>query len=88
MIPEPLLHLLEDVKAKAKAAHRTRQAQRRRAGPRKTGVQKQDHQRRRGGNQQVAPPKSGTVCPNCDSESVKRTPKGKLRCEFCRHEWR
>jgi ribosomal protein L37AE/L43A len=50
-------------------------------------VQKQDHQRR-GGNQQVAPPKAGTVCPNCDSESVKRTPKGKLRCEFCRHEWR
>jgi ribosomal protein L37AE/L43A len=51
-------------------------------------VQKQDHHRRRGGNQQVAPPKSGTVCPNCDSESVKRTPRGKLRCEFCRHEWR
>ena len=88
MIPEPLLHLLEDEKAKAKADHRTRQAQRRRAGPRKTGVQKQDHHRRRGGNQQVAPPKSGTVCPNCDSESVKRTPRGKLRCEFCRHEWR
>ncbi len=35
-----------------------------------------------------APPKEGTSCPECDSDSVERAPDGRLRCVFCRHIWR
>ena len=88
-IPEPLLHLLEEVKQKTRPDSRTRRSQRRRDGPRKTGNQptsKSD--RKKGGNLQVAPPKTGSTCPSCGSEMISRTSMGKLRCEVCRHEWR
>ena len=45
-IPEPLLYMLEDPKIKSKSsASRTRQSQRRRAGPRKTGVKNEKRDR-------------------------------------------
>ena len=88
MIPEPLLYLLEDDKAKSSSDSRTRRSQRKRAGPRKTGIQSTESQRRGGGNQQVAPPLKGTLCPSCDSDMISRTTRGKLRCDICRYEWR
>lgn len=88
-IPEPLLYMLEDPKIKSKSsASRTRQSQRRRAGPRKTGVKNEKRDRAKGGNTQVAPPKEGTTCPSCDSDMIVRTSQGKLRCNLCRNEWR
>ena len=88
-IPEPLLYMLEDPKIKSKSsASRTRQSQRRRAGPRKTGVKNEKRERAKGGNTQVAPPKEGTACPSCDSDMIVRTSQGKLRCNLCRNEWR
>jgi len=87
-IPEPLLHLLEEEKAKTSDDVRIRRAQRRRAGPRKTGPQTAATAQRKGGNVHSTPPKSGTTCPSCDSDMVLRTPKGRLRCEVCRNEWR
>jgi hypothetical protein len=88
MIPEPLLHLLEDDKAKSSSDSRTRRSQRKRAGPRKTGNQLSESQRRSGGNLQVAPPQKGTLCPSCESDNIVRTIRGKLRCNVCRIEWR
>jgi hypothetical protein len=88
MIPEPLLYLLEDDKAKSSSDSRTRRSQRKRAGPRKTGNQLSESQRRSSGNLQVAPPQKGTLCPSCESDNIVRTTRGKLRCNVCRIEWR
>ncbi|MCH1592001.1 MAG: EMC3/TMCO1 family protein, partial [Candidatus Thalassarchaeaceae archaeon] len=88
-IPEPLLFMLDEPKRKSSSsASRTRQSQRRRSGPRKTGMKKDDADKIRGGNTQVAPPKKGSTCPSCDSDSITRTSYGKLRCDVCRNEWR
>ncbi len=84
-IPEPLLHLLQD--EKAKTSSKTRHSQRRsRDGPRKTGDNRSES--RRGGNQHAAPPKAGTTCPVCSATMVTRSNKGKLRCGICLNEWR
>ena len=88
LIPEPLLYLLEEEKTKSSSDNRTRRTQRKRAGPRKTGIPSPDSLKRTGGNQHVAPPQKGTICPSCDSDIINRTAKGKLRCEVCRIEWR
>ena len=88
MIPEPLLHLLEDDKGRSSSDSRTRRSQRKRAGPRKTGNQSTESQRRSSGNLQVAPPQKGTLCPSCGSDNIVRTTRGKLRCNVCRDEWR
>ena len=88
LIPEPLLYLLDDGKSKSSSDNRTRRTQRKRAGPRKTGVQSPELLKRSGGNQHVAPPQRGTTCPSCDSEMITRTTRGKLRCNVCRTEWR
>ena len=87
-IPEPLIHLLGEQKVKTSDDSRTRRAQRRRNGPRKTGGQAMAPPQKKRGNIPVAPPKSGTVCPSCNSDMVTRTPKGRLRCDMCRNEWR
>jgi uncharacterized membrane protein (DUF106 family) len=87
-IPEPLIHLLGEQKVKTSDDSRTRRAQRRRNGPRKTGGQAMAPSQKKRGNIPVAPPKSGTVCPSCNSDMVTRTPKGRLRCDMCRNEWR
>ncbi len=87
-IPEPLLYMLEDPKDKSKSsASRTRQAQRRRAGPRKTGIKNEHKERAKGGNTQVAPPMKGTTCPSCDSDMIIRTSHGKLRWRNSSGEW-
>ena len=88
LIPEPLLHLIEDDKNSSSSDSRTRRSQRKRAGPRKTGIQKSVSKKRTSGNLQVAPPKIGTVCPSCQSDMIVRTSNGKLRCNVCRTEWR
>ena len=88
LIPEPLLHLIEDDKNSSSSDLRTRRSQRKRAGPRKTGIQKSESKKRTSGNLQVAPPKIGTVCPSCQSDMIVRTSNGKLRCNVCRTEWR
>ena len=87
-IPEPLIHLLGEQKVKTSDDSRTRRAQRRRNGPRKIGGQAMAPSQKKRGNIPVAPPKSGTVCPSCNSDMVTRTPKGRLRCDMCRNEWR
>ncbi|MDG1533050.1 MAG: EMC3/TMCO1 family protein [Candidatus Thalassarchaeaceae archaeon] len=84
-IPEPLLHLLHE--AKARTSTKTRQTQRRsKDGPRK--MNQLQNESRRGGNQHAAPPKAGTACPSCSSIMVSRTTKGKIRCNVCFNEWR
>ncbi len=87
LIPEPLLYLLEEEKTRSSSDSRTRRTQRKRAGPRKTGIQSSESIRR-GGNQHVAPPQKGTICLSCNSDNITRTTRGKLRCEVCRTEWR
>tara|TARA_B100001996_G_scaffold374827_1_gene353975 strand:+ start:647 stop:1582 length:936 start_codon:yes stop_codon:yes gene_type:complete len=87
LIPEPLLYLLEEEKTKSSSDNRTRRTQRKRAGPRKTGIHSPELSRR-GGNQHVAPPQKGTTCFSCNSDNISRTSRGKLRCEVCRTEWR
>ncbi|MFL2532791.1 MAG: hypothetical protein CND01_01885 [Marine Group II euryarchaeote MED-G34] len=87
-IPEPLIHLLGEQKVKTSDDSRTRRAQRRRNGPRKKGGQAMTPSQKKRGNTPIAPPKSGTVCPSCNSEMVTRTAKGRLRCDMCRNEWR
>jgi uncharacterized membrane protein (DUF106 family) len=87
-IPEPLIHLLSEQKVKTSDDSRTRRAQRRRDGPRKTGGQAMAPSQVKRGNVPAAPPKPGTVCPSCDTDMVTRTSKGRLRCDVCRNEWR
>jgi len=86
-ISEPLLHLLSEQKTKRSDDSRIRRTQRRRDGPRKTGGQVTATPRR-GNNVPLTPPKSGTTCPSCDSDSISRTSRGTLRCDVCRDEWR
>jgi len=86
-ISEPLIHMLEDEKKTESASIRTRRAQRR-AGPRKTGKQSRHSTQHRSGNLHAAPPKEGATCRFCDSELISRTPRGVLRCDVCRNEWR
>ncbi|DAC61645.1 MAG TPA: TMCO1/EMC3 family protein [Candidatus Thalassarchaeaceae archaeon] len=88
LIPEPLLYLLEDDKSKSSSNNRTRRSQRKRAGPRKTGIQSPELSRRGSGNLHVAPPQKGTKCPSCNSDLVNRNTRGLLRCDICRTEWR
>ena len=85
-IPEPLLHMLDDVKGKS-ASSTVRRSQRR-AGPRKTGDHSKNIPQRRSGNKHVAPPRDGATCNICNSDMISRTPKGLLRCDVCRSEWR
>lgn len=86
-IPEPLIHMLEDERKPGSASQRAHRAQRR-AGPKKTGKQSNLPPQARSGNLHASPPKEGTTCPSCDSDLISRTPKGVLRCDVCRNEWR
>mgnify|MGYP001960572874 FL=1 len=86
-IPEPLLHMLEEQNTKKNTSSVVRRSQRR-AGPRKTGVKSHNQPQRRSGNQHAAPPKEGLICKLCNSNMISRTPKGVLRCDVCRSEWR
>ncbi len=86
-IPEPLMHMLEDQTNKKTPSSVVRRSQRR-AGPRKTGKKSHHQMQRRSGNQYVAPPKEGLTCKLCNSDMISRTPKGVLRCDVCRSEWR
>ncbi len=86
-VPEPLLHILDEDRKTESSASRTRRSQRR-AGPRKTGKQSRHSSQRRSGNQHVAPPREGEKCNFCDSHLISRTPRGVLRCDVCRNEWR
>tara|TARA_B100000686_G_scaffold351646_1_gene450991 strand:+ start:2546 stop:3472 length:927 start_codon:yes stop_codon:yes gene_type:complete len=86
-IQEPLMHMLEDENSKKNAPSVVRRSQRR-AGPRKSGSKSRNQPQRRSGNQHVAPPKEGLTCKICNSDMISRTPKGALRCDVCRSEWR
>jgi uncharacterized membrane protein (DUF106 family) len=83
-LPEPLLALLRDDKTASKS--QTGSARRAsRDGPlKKKGKAVVDEVLRVVG----APPKEGTSCPECDTDSVERAPDGRLRCVICRHTWR
>ncbi len=85
-IPEPLLHLIED--AKGGVSSSTVRRPQRRAGPRKTGNNPKNNPQRRSGNKHAAPPREGLTCNICNSDMISRTPKGLLRCDVCRSEWR
>lgn len=85
-ISEPLLYMLDDDKG-SNAATAVRRSQRR-AGPRKTGIPSKNQQQRRSGNKHVAPPREGVTCNFCKSNMISRSPKGLLRCDVCRSEWR
>ena len=85
-IPEPLIHILAEERG-GQASSVVRRSQRR-AGPRKTGAKSKNQPSRRSGNKQVAPPREGIVCNFCNSDMISRTPRGALRCEVCRSEWR
>ena len=86
-IPEPLLHMLDDVQRGSNASSTVRRSQRR-AGPRKTGIPSKKHSQRGSGNKHAAPPREGATCNICNSDMISRTPKGLLRCDVCRSEWR
>ena len=86
-IPEPLLYMLDDVKSTSSASSTVRRSQRR-AGPRKTGIQSKNNPQSRSGNKHAAPPREGVTCNICKSDLISRTPKGLLRCDVCRSEWR
>ena len=86
-IEEPLLHMLEDDKTRKSNSSVVRRSQRR-AGPRKTGKKPKNQTSRKSGNQVAAPPKEGMKCNFCDSDLISRTPRGLLRCDVCRSEWR
>ena len=85
-IPEPLLYMLDD-KSSSNASSAVRRSQRR-AGPRKTGIPSKNSPQRRSGNKHAAPPREGLTCNICKSDMISRTPKGLLRCDVCRSEWR
>ena len=86
-IPEPLMHMLEDENSKKNTPSVVRRSQRR-AGPRKSGIKTKNQPQRKSGNKHVAPPKEGLTCKICNSDMISRTPKGALRCDVCRSEWR
>ncbi|MBI87810.1 MAG: hypothetical protein CMB67_02120 [Euryarchaeota archaeon] len=86
-IDEPLLHMLEDDNKRRSSSSVVRRSQRR-AGPRKTGNKYKNPTGRKSGNQHAAPPKEGMKCNMCDSDQISRTPRGLLRCDVCRSEWR
>ena len=85
-IPEPLLYMLEDKNPKNSSSS-ARRVQRR-SGPRKTGTSPKTPSKRSSGNKHAAPPRQGLTCKICNSDMISRTPKGLLRCEVCRSEWR
>ena len=84
-VPEPLLYMLDDEKNASSSAVRRPQ---RRAGPRKTGIQSKNNPQRKSGNKHAAPPRKGVTCNICKSDMISRTPRGLLRCDVCRSEWR
>ena len=86
-IPEPLMYMLDDDKTSSSASSTVRRSQRR-AGPRKTGIPSKNDSQRRSGNKHAAPPREGVTCNICKSDIISRTPKGLLRCDVCRSEWR
>ena len=86
-IQEPLLYMLDDDKNSSSASSTIRRTQRR-AGPRKTGAPSKNNPQRRSGNKHSAPPRGGETCNFCKSDLISRTPKGLLRCDVCRSEWR
>jgi ribosomal protein L37AE/L43A len=86
-IQEPLLYMLDDDKNSSSASSTVRRTQRR-AGPRKTGVPSKNNPQRRSGNKHSAPPREGVTCNICKSDMISRSPKGLLRCDVCRSEWR
>jgi len=86
-IQEPLLYMLDDDKGSPSASSTVRRKQRR-AGPRKTGAPSKNNPQRRSGNKHSAPPREGVTCNFCNSNMISRTPKGLLRCDVCRNEWR
>ena len=86
-IPEPLMYMLDDEKTSSSASSTVRRSQRR-AGPRKTGIPSKNDPQRRSGNKHAAPPREGVTCNICKSDMISRTPKGLLRCDVCRSEWR
>lgn len=86
-IPEPLMYMLDDYKTSSSASSTVRRSQRR-AGPRKTGIPSKNDPQRRSGNKHAAPPREGVTCKICKSDMISRTPKGLLRCDVCRSEWR
>ena len=85
-IPEPLLHLLKDERRSSSSSSQRRSQ--RRDGPRKSGSKQKQFSNPRSGNKYASPPKEGEKCKFCDSELISRTPRGALRCEVCRNEWR
>ena len=86
-IPEPLLYMLEEDKNGRNSTSAVRRPQRR-AGPRKTGGTPKSPPRRSSGNRHAPPPRDGMTCKICKSDMISRSPKGLLRCEVCRSEWR
>jgi len=84
-IPEPLLYLLKDER---KSSFNSQRRAQRRDGPRKSGSKQKQFSNPRSGNKYASPPKEGEKCKFCDSELISRTPRGALRCEVCRNEWR
>jgi uncharacterized membrane protein (DUF106 family) len=86
-IPEPLMYMLDDDKTPSGASSTVRRSQRR-AGPRKTGIPSKNDPQRRSGNKHAAPPREGVTCNICKSDMISRSPKGLLRCDVCRSEWR
>jgi len=86
-IPEPLLYMLDDDKSSSSTSSAVRRSQRR-AGPRKTGIPSKNNPQHRSGNKHAAPPREGVTCNICKSDMISRTPKGLLRCDVCRSEWR
>ena len=86
-IPEPLLYMLEEDKNGQNSPTSVRRSQGR-AGPRKTGASQKSGPRKSSGNKHSAPPRRGMTCSFCNSDMISRTPKGLLRCDVCRNEWR
>ncbi len=86
-LPEPYLSDLQDAASKSSTGKKTKRS---RAGPRKMAGFGSDNDASDEvfSSGSVASPKSGTVCPDCDSTQVERAPDGRLRCVICRHVWR
>jgi uncharacterized membrane protein (DUF106 family) len=88
-LPEPYLSDLQDTKSKSSTAMKSKRS---RAGPRKLSGASHEVSKvvdeMVGEVGSVAPPKVGTICPECDSTQVERAPDGRLRCVICRNVWR